>query len=81
MDYYLKMPGDTLENLTYESNLLGTDNGFGVFWAGQGMKILLKIVNEEPEALGVLEILTDTGRKYSVTEFMDNIEKLNVRMR
>tara|TARA_Y100000004_G_scaffold159493_1_gene186390 strand:+ start:401 stop:553 length:153 start_codon:yes stop_codon:yes gene_type:complete len=49
MDYYLKMPGDTLENLTYDSNLLGTDNGFGVFWAGQGMKILLKIVNEEPE--------------------------------
>jgi len=81
MEYYLKMPADDLETLTYESNLLGIDNGFGVFWAGSAPKALMNIVNNEPEALGSLKILTDTGRVYSIKEFLNNIQKLKVRIK
>ena len=28
---------------------LGTDNGFGVFWTDQGMRVLMNIVNKYPE--------------------------------
>ena len=30
---------------------LGTDNGFGVFWTDQGMRVLMNVVDKHPERL------------------------------
>lgn len=79
MDYYIKMPGDTNQDLVSESNLLGNDNGFGVFWSGQGIRILFKMINEEPEALSVVKILNEQGKEFTITEFLEIIEPLQIR--
>jgi hypothetical protein len=74
------MPGDTERDASNETNLLG-DASFDIFWAGTGLKILMNIVNTEPELLTQCIIIGDNGKKYTVTEFLDNINKLKVRVR
>jgi hypothetical protein len=80
MQYYILMPGDTERDASNETNLLG-DASFDIFWAGTGLKILMNIVNTEPELLTQCTIMGDNGKKYTVTEFLDNINKLKVRVR
>tara|TARA_R100001244_G_scaffold115903_1_gene85999 strand:+ start:228 stop:455 length:228 start_codon:yes stop_codon:yes gene_type:complete len=73
------MPGDTEETATYESNLLG-ESSFKVFWAGQGLKILMKMVEEDPESLEHVKIVTDRRQTITVTEFLDTINLMQVRV-
>jgi len=79
MQYFLMMPGDTEETATYESNLLG-ESSFKVFWSGQGLKTLMKMVEGEPEMLEHVTIKTDTNKTLTVTEFLDDIKGLQVRV-
>lgn len=79
MQYFLMMPGDTEEAAMYDSNLLG-DSSFHVFWAGQGLKTLMKMVEEQPEALEHVSIITDTRETISITEFLDTIKLMQVRI-
>ena len=44
MDYLLVHNEEEDSYLT-----IGTDNGFGVFWADQGMKALMNIVETQPD--------------------------------
>jgi hypothetical protein len=81
MEYYLQMPGDTIDSAMFDSNLIGIDGGFGVFWPGLGLKILMNMVNETPEALTVSKIITSSGNTLSVTEFLNQIEKLKIKTR
>ena len=73
------MPGDTEETATYDSNLLG-ESSFHVFWAGQGLKTLMKMVDEQPEALEHVSIITDRREVISITEFLDTIKLMQVRI-
>ncbi len=59
---------------------LGTDNGFGVFWTDQGMKVLMNIVEKYPERLPKIKIKTQKGKELTVGEFLEDIEKLKVRV-
>ena len=43
MKYFIMLPGDNSESVLYESNELGENTGFGVFWAGSGLKILMNM--------------------------------------
>ena len=79
MDYYILMPGDTQEDAKLDSNLLGTAS-FDIFWAGTGLKLLMKMVEERPEMLTQVVIKTEKGINISVTEFLDKINKLQVRI-
>ena len=58
---------------------LGTDNGFGVFWTDQGMRVLMNMVNSYPDKLEYTQIQTQKGNKLTVGEFLEKIEKLQVR--
>lgn len=58
---------------------LGTDNGFGVFWAGQGLRVLMNIVEKYPDRLNKTVLNTDKGEEISVGVFLERIEKLKVR--
>jgi len=80
MQYFILTPGDTNESVMYDSNLLGEDNGFGVFWSGQGLKTLMKIVETDPDMLEIIEIKTDKGEILTVGKFLEKIEKLKVRI-
>ena len=79
MKYFIMLPGDTQKEVHYESNEIGEDTGFGVFWAGSGLKALMYIVDSQPEILPHITIKTDRGNVLSVSEFLDKIKKLKVR--
>lgn len=79
MQYYILMPGDDEKDAWLESNLLG-ESSFKVFWAGQGLKTLMKMVEGEPEMLEHVTIKTDQNKTLTVTEFLDDIKKLQVRI-
>jgi len=82
MQYFILMDGEPIENCINDTNLLGEDNGFGVFWAGSGLKALMNIVeNHEDYIIGKsINIITDKGMALSVEDFLKSIEKLKVRI-
>jgi len=82
MQYFIVMQGESLENCMNETNLLGEDNGFGVFWAGSGLEALMNIVNKHPEYIEgkALDIVTDKGEFLNVEQFLKSIEHLKVRV-
>ena len=75
MEYLLLHKEETDSYLT-----IGTDNGFGVFWADQCFKALMNIVENSPDRLSTLVIKTDKNETLSVGEFLERIEKLKVRI-
>ena len=80
MRYYILYPGDTKESVINDINQLGEDNGFGVFWANTGFKILDKAVNENNDVVEQFIIITDQNKKISVEKFLDKISKLKIRI-
>jgi len=80
MRYYILYPGDTEEAVINDINQLGEDNGFKVFWANTGFKILDKAVNENNPIVEQFRIVTDRGKYISVEEFLDKIKKLKIRI-
>tara|TARA_R100000734_G_C3319058_1_gene114164 strand:+ start:5487 stop:5717 length:231 start_codon:yes stop_codon:yes gene_type:complete len=75
LEYLLLHKDETESYLT-----IGTDNGFGVFWADQGLKALMNIVEKDPDRLSTLVIKTDRNETLTVGEFLERIEKLKVRI-
>tara|TARA_R110000823_G_scaffold243222_2_gene367511 strand:- start:883 stop:1113 length:231 start_codon:yes stop_codon:yes gene_type:complete len=76
MDYFLVHNDQNNAYLT-----IGTDNGFGVFWADQGLRALMNIVDKEPEKLTKVQIKTDQNHTLNVSEFLEKIDKLKVRIK
>ena len=75
MDYLLVHTDEQDSYLT-----IGTDNGFGVFWADQGLKALMNIVETNPDKLTTVQIKTDKNEVLTVGQFLERIEKLKVRV-
>ena len=69
MEYLLLHKDETESYLT-----IGTDNGFGVFWADQGLKALMNIVEKDPDRLSTLVIKTDRNETLTVGEILERIE-------
>ena len=80
MRYHILLPGDKEEDAYLDSNLLGENTGFGVFWAGAGLKILMSMVDKQPEVLPDVKIKTDKGKTLTVEEFLTQIKGLKVRV-
>ena len=80
MIYYLMLPGDTEEDCVKDTNTLGEDNGFGVFWANSGLKALDKITNTRPDLLEHITIINERGKKITLEQFLDTVSKLKVRL-
>lgn len=75
MEYYLvykKQPQAPL--------LIGTDNGFGVFWADQGFDALTNIVSKKPQYIEDIEIRTSTNKIEKISDFLEKIAKLKLRV-
>lgn len=79
MDYYILLPADTETDAMNETNLLGTTS-FRIFWGAQGLITLMKISDENPEMLPHIRIITSAGDNISVEKFMNDIDKLEVRL-
>ena len=76
MEYYL------IDKTQPEAYLtIGTDNGFGVFWADQGLQAIMGILDNNPEKLSNVQIKTDQNHTLDISQFFEKIEKLQVRIR
>ena len=80
MDYFIIGTGESESTSYHDANLLGKDNGFGVFWAGSGLKKLMSIVDKQPELLEHIKIKTDKNETITVEKFLENIKKLKIRI-
>jgi len=77
MMYYILLPDDTEEGVQYSTNVLG-ESSFKNFWAEQGLEILERLVNKYPDTLNEIKIKDEKSKDYTVEEFLDIIEKLNI---
>jgi hypothetical protein len=77
MMYYILLPDDTEEGVQYSTNVLG-ESSFKNFWAEQGLEILERLVNKYPDTLNEIKIKDEKSKDYTVEEFLDIIEKLNL---
>ena len=79
MQYFLLLPGDKESDTLNEANLLG-EQSFGVFWAGQGLRTLMMIVDRQPELLPLVSIRNDcTDEIFTIEKFLSKIQNLNIR--
>lgn len=76
MQYYLLMPGDRESELS-DVNLIG-ESSFTNFWSGSGLKILMSLVDKQPELLPSITIKTDTNRTLTIEQFLTEISKLKI---
>jgi len=76
-EYFIFLPGDNPNDIQFDPNVLGTES-FGTFYAERGMETLENIVERHPEMLQDTTIVTDTGIKFTITEFLDKLNRLKV---
>ena len=54
------------------------DESLGKFYIGNGFVALNNIINNEPELLENIKIKNEQGKSYTITEFLDKIQKLKI---
>jgi hypothetical protein len=79
MQYFIMLPGDTEKDCLKDTNLLG-ETSFNTFYAGLGLKALMKMVDKQPEMLEHIRIKTDRNENLSVEEFLTRMQPLKVKM-
>lgn len=77
MRYFILLPGDTEENVDFDTNILG-EVSFKNFWADRGFEILVRLVEKYPDTLNEVTIKDEQSKSYSVEQFLDKIKKLKV---
>ena len=77
MVYYILGKNEDKENLMFSTNILGEES-FGSFYPEQGFIALHNIIHTKPEKINDFSIIDERGKKYSVTEFLDVVEKLKI---
>ncbi len=71
MIYYIKhKDGGNME--------LGEES-FKTFWSGQGLTLLMNVVDKHPQNLQDFTIIDHKGKVYELERFLDKISKLKIR--
>ena len=78
MTYYLLLSGDNESDTMFDSNILGEES-FKVFYPSLGFSLLNRIIHKEPELLEQVKIKDEQNKSYSVTEFIDKLEKWKIK--
>lgn len=78
MQYYILMANDSERDALNEANLLGEES-LGNFWPGSGLGVLMTLVDQAPEALPTVRIMTDRSEVIGVAEFLEKISILNIK--
>ena len=79
MQYFINVVADNKQDFLNEKYLLG-ESSFKVFWAGTGFDRLQKMIQEAPDLLEDITVISDQGKSYSVEEFLDVVKKLKIRI-
>jgi len=78
MTYFILGEGESKENLMFDSNILGEES-LGTFYPSQGFIALRNIIHTKPESIPKFNIFDEVGTKYTITEFLDILEKLKIK--
>ena len=78
MTYYLLLSGDKESDTMFDSNILGEES-FKVFYPSLGFSLLNRIIHKEPELLEQIKIKDEQNKSYSITEFLDKLEKWKIK--
>ena len=79
MMYYILYPGNDEKDTVNDINQLG-ESSFNTFWAYKGFELLMKAVDQNHFLLKNFVIKDETGKRYSIEEFLDAIKPLKVRV-
>ena len=79
MMYYILYPGNEEHDTVNDINQLG-ESSFNTFWAYKGFELLMKAVDQNHFLLKNFVIKDETGKRYSIEEFLDKIKTLKVRV-
>ena len=77
MVYYILGKKEDKKNLMFSTNILGEES-FGSFYPEQGFIALHNIIHTQPDKINEFSIIDEQGKKYSVSEFLDVVEKCKV---
>ena len=78
MTYYLLLSGDSEKDALYDTNVLGEES-FEMCYPEKGLVALKNIVNNQPELMESIQLLDDHKKKYTITEFLDKLEKWKIK--
>ena len=78
MTYFILNKKESIENLMFSSNQLGEES-LGSFYPEQGWVALMNMINTSPESLENYSIFDEKGGQYTITEFLDKVEKLKIK--
>lgn len=73
MIYYIMLPSDNQFELT-DANILG-EVSFNKFKRNDGFTVLNNIVEKHPKVLPTVKILDQSGKKYTIEEFLNIVEQ------
>ena len=77
MMYYIFFNNELNIDDMWDDNTLG-DESFGKFYIGSGFIALNNIINNKPESLKNIKIKDEQGRDFTITDFLDKIEKWKI---
>ena len=77
--YYILYPGNEEHDTVNDINQLG-ESSFNTFWAYKGFDLLMKAVDQNHFLLKNFVIKDETGKRYSIEQFLDTIKPLKVRV-
>ena len=78
MTFFILHKEEKKENLMFSSNQLGEES-LGSFYPEQGWTALMNMINTSHQSLENYIILDEKGTKYTITEFLDLVEKLKIK--
>lgn len=73
------MPGDKESDAHLDTNLLGEDTGFGIFWPGAGLNALMTMVDSKPQMLRYVIVKDEKGHELTIEEFLKQIQNLRIK--
>ncbi len=78
MTYYLLLENDSESDTIFETNILGEES-FKVFYPSLGFQLLHRLLTDKPELLEQLKIVDEQKKYYTITEFLDKLEKWKIK--
>lgn len=78
MTYYLLLENDKESDTIFETNILGEES-FKVFYPSLGFQLLHRLLTDKPELLEQLKIVDEQKKYYTITEFLDKLEKWKIK--
>ena len=78
MTYYLLLENDSESDTIFETNILGEES-FRVFYPSLGFQLLHRLLTDKPELLEQLKIVDEQKKYYTITEFLDKLEKWKIK--